>query len=368
MPSRPMTRANIIDQVNNIMGTTLTTSWADTKVNQLLDDVLTEVSGSVPYICRDIYTIESRTGSATSTSAPNLVDSGNSQFLSTDTGKVVYNTTDKTWGVITSYSSASQVGLSKDIFTSGENYEIYNKGCWNNRQINIENSSDYLWVIGAVYPVLPEILTYPLNEMRNVIQHNRDIIELDVLNVDDSGVSDADKDVYIYFARQHKLNVMTDLGGAVNNGVGYVAGDVSMALDVLGSTELIAKDTLFTVALASGITSRLTYRITSDVTTSANTATISFWPGLESAVVDDAVVTFIGSTLLPELEPIVVQIVTGEALMAEAVVKTNATAFGGSVVSGRYYDIGERMAEKARRKLKALIDVDLRASYIFSRG
>lgn len=368
MVSRPLTRAQLIDQCESILQDSANSTWTAAELGLLLDDIITEASEAVPYVMVDIYQIESRTGSATSTSANNLVDASESQFASGDTGKIVYNTTDKTWAVITSFSSASQVGLSKDIFASGEQYEIYNEGCWSKKQLNIKNSDDYLWLIGAVYPVRPDYNQVPLQNMRNVTEYrSRRIIELDVTYVDDSKDADADKDVHLYLARQHKLNPMTDLAGAVNLGAGYAAGATSMVLDALQTSGTIFKDTLFTVALASGISSRLTYRVTADATITTSAATISFWPGLESAVLDDAIVTFIGSTLTPELERIIVQIVAGEALMSEGLSKINAISLGGGNISAKYYDTGERMAAKARRQLKALIDVDLRASHVYSR-
>ncbi len=364
MVSHPMTRAQVLSQIASILQSDGTTPWTTAELGLLLDDAVIEVSEAVPYISRDIYTLESRTGTSTSTSANNLVDSGESQFASTDTGKVVYNSTDKTWAVIETYSSTSQVGLSADIFTVGEQYEIYNKGCWNKRQVNIENSSDFLWILGAVYPILPDILT-PHN-MRNVTVYGNKIAEIDASYIDDTKDTDADKDVVILFARQHNLNSMTDLVGATTS-TGAVAA-TSLALGSLGSTETIYKDTLFTVALSSGITSRLTYRATTDVTTSGNAATVSFWPGLEAAVASSAVVTFIGSTLTPDLERIVVQLVVGSALVSEGIAKINLFSRGGASVPNRYYEMGNDILDKARRKLKSLIDVDLRANYNYSRS
>src|SRR3990167_3766112 len=169
MPSNPFTRALLIDSTNNLIGTTLTTTWTDAKINQIIDNALSEISEAVPYVMVDIYQIETRRGIATSTSSDNLVDATNAQFASGDIGKNVYNTTDKTWAVITSFSSTSQVGLSNDIMASGEGYEIYNKGCWNSRQINIEDSGDFLSVIGAVYPVSPDLMwSGSMENMRNV--------------------------------------------------------------------------------------------------------------------------------------------------------------------------------------------------------
>jgi len=64
-------------------------------------------------------------GSATSTSANHLVDTGGA-FVATMVGYRVKNTTDSTYAYITAYNSGTDVTLSSDIFIQGENYEIKN--------------------------------------------------------------------------------------------------------------------------------------------------------------------------------------------------------------------------------------------------
>lgn len=372
MASRPMTRAQIIDAANNIWGTTLTTTWTDTKANQLLDDVITEVSNYVPYVMRDVYQIESRTGTATSTSSGYLVDT-KAQFVSAaaDAGKVVYNVTDRTWAVITSFTSTSQVGISKDIFTVGEQYEIYNAGCWSKRQININNSDDLLWVVGVSYPVDRSGYGREVPRNFNIVKLDEfnNILEIDVLGIDDSNLTNADKDVYVYTAKQHKLNTMVDLAGQTK---GTVAADAtSMTVEAITDTDTpIYKDTLFRVALASGINSRNVYRVTADATISGSetAAAMAFYPAMEAALGDHSVVTFLGSTLTPELEGIVVQLLAGEALIAEGVSKINAFARGGSDASTKYYQIGTMITDKTKKQLKALVDVDLRSTAVYSRS
>lgn len=371
MPSRPMTRANIIDSVNNVIGTTLTTTWTDAKINLLLDDALTEVSESVPYVMRDVYQLETRTGTATSTTALALVDATEAQFASTDVGKVVYNVDDKTWAVIVSWASTSQVGVSKDIFTSGEDYEIYNEGCWAQNQININNSSDFLWIVKVCYPVDRANYGYEIPRNWNLVRRNENdnIVEIDADWFDDTKDTDADKDVYVYLAKQHKLNTMTDLYCETTSA--YAAGVTSIGVDGLTNADTpVPKDSLFYFTQIQGVTveSRNIYRVLADATIGSTAATLTFYPALECILNDNDDITFIGSTLTPTLERILVQIVSGEALMAEGVTKINATAFGGASVSRSSYDIGERMAEKARRKLRNMIDVELRATHVYSRS
>lgn len=366
MVSRPQTRAQIIDAIESILDDTSNATWSAARLGLLLDDAITEVSETVPYIMRDTYTIESRTGIASSTSANNLVDATKSQFASGDTGKIVYNTTDHTWAVIESYSSSSQVALSTDIMASGEGYEIYNKGCWSKKQINISSSTDFLKVLYAIYPIDRQLYTVPVNKRNVTLYDQNKILELDTDYIEDSGISTSFKDVDVFFARQHKVNSMTDLAGAANAQIS--AGATSATIKALTDVDgYIYKDTLFTVALISGISSRYTYRVTADAAISTNSATISFYPAMEAVVDADAIVTFVRSTLTPELERIIIQIVAGEALMSESI-DLATSLIQGSSSSSQYYRIGERMAEKARAKLKSLIDVDQNATYIYSRG
>lgn len=367
--SRAMTRAQITDRIEQYLQDTGNAKFSTIDINEKIDEVLVEVSLAVPYVSRDIYTIESRFGSCSATSTSNLTDTNKSPFVSTDTEKIVYNTTDKTWAVIESVTSSSVVALSADIFTVGEGYEIYNKGCWNTKQLNIEDSDDFLWILGAVYPVQPIFsASPPLRHMRNVrLVNRRNILEIDVGWVDNSGVSAADKDVHVYFARQHKLNTMTDLAGTVNGALAVGAKTAILAA-VTDADATIYKDTLFTLALASGIDSRLTYRVTADATISSTAATIYFTPALEAIVATSAVITFIGSTLPPELEPLVVQLACADLLMSWSISKIDEVNKGGASVSDKYYRTGEALRAKAERKLKALIDVDLRANVVYSRS
>ena len=369
MVSRPMTRADVINQIESVLQDSSNAKWSAAELNLLLDDAITEVSEAVPYVMRDVYQIESRTGIASSTLANNLVDATESQFVSAafDKGKVVYNTTDKTWAVIEGFTSATTVALSADIMASGEHYEIYNKACWSRKQINIEDSSDFLWIIGAVYPVTPGYNMVPFQNMRNVTLYSQNkIAEIDVSSVDDSKDADADDDVHLYVARQHKLNPMTDLD-ATNNG-GTAVGATTMILAGLTDADTpIYKDTLFTVQgdATSAQDLRYTYRVTDDATIATQATTISFFPKLEAAVATGAAVTFVRSTLTPDLERIIVQMVAGEALMSESISLINTVTNGDA--HGQYFRVGERMAEKARARLKGMVDVDLRAERVYSR-
>ncbi len=278
---------------------------ATVDLDPIIKNSLREVSRYVPYRALETFQVESRTGTATSTSTDNLVDATNAQFLSTDVGKVVYNSTDKTWAVILTYSSTTTVGISKDIFASGENYSIYNRGCKATNQVYIGDITDYLWVTKVEYPV---------GTRREVDSIDGDILTfgLDVAP-DDTALSDADKDVHVYFAKKHKVSQLTDLAGAVNNAGGYAAGSVSMAINGLQSSGTIEAGQEFTLASTRG-----TYTVTADATIGTNAATITFFPGLENAVEHAEVITFKLSTLTPFLESAFCKYAAAEAAISKA--------------------------------------------------
>ena len=72
-----------------------------------------------------------QSGSATSTSANNLVDT-EATFTNNLVGYIVYNTTDNTVATVTSVTDANTLVLSADIMANAESYTLYaddNAGC-----------------------------------------------------------------------------------------------------------------------------------------------------------------------------------------------------------------------------------------------
>jgi len=66
-----------------------------------------------------------KSGLATETVAGDLVDSANAPFVAGDVGKSVYNATDNKYTVITGYNTSTSVDIDNDIFTVGEEYEMF---------------------------------------------------------------------------------------------------------------------------------------------------------------------------------------------------------------------------------------------------
>ncbi len=260
-----------------------------------------EIARWVPYIASgpDVFQIESRSGTATSDTSGALVDATNAQFLSTDAGKVVYNATDKSWGIVTAFVSTSQLTLNKDLFPDGdETYYMFNKGCTETNQVNIVDITDRYEIEDG------DRIEYPIGTRRNIADVEGDILTLrvDASVIENSSQVDSaspNVDVHVYFRKRHFISQLTTLTGAVDLTAGYSAGDTSMVLGTLQTSGTIKAGQLFTLASTRG-----TYRVTADATITASAATISFYPGLENDVADTTVVTFKQSTLTPTLEPL----------------------------------------------------------------
>lgn len=283
------------------------TVYTDTFVAIQLEDAIREVSDYSPYEMMEVFEIESRTGTADEDKTNALVDDANAQFLETDVGKVIYNTTDKTWAVVTAWVDFGELTLSKDIMEDGdEAYAMFNKGCSNEYQINIEDVTDY--IDPPKHGVTRGYVEYPIGEKRNFTIEG-DILTIAVDNVDDSADSDADVEVYVWFKKIHRVSQLTDLVGSVSGTV--LAAAKTFTIADLSGTEEVADNILFTVAGVRG-----TYRITTDATLTDGGGTIVFWPGLESAPADGAIVTIIGSTLNTRLERLVVELTAARSLIS----------------------------------------------------
>ena len=299
--------SDIRDKIESNLRDTGNTNFSADEIDEDIVDALWEVSQSIPYERMETFTIESRTGTATSTSSGNLVDATQSQFVSGDVGKIVFNKTDKTWAEIVTYTSATTVALSKDIMNSDDQYEIFNNECTSKFQINISNIGDYHSIMKV---------EYPKGQKRNW-DIDGTILTIKVDRVTDSKVKSSgpqpNTEVSIWFKVKHKVSQLTDFAGAVDLIAGYSEGDTSMVIDDLQSAGTIEADQEFTIANTRGI-----YRVTADATIASNEATVSFYPGLESDVDDNDVVTLTQSTLTnPTVELLVIEYATALAAIRE---------------------------------------------------
>ena len=284
--------------------------FATADLDLIMADALREFATISPYVARVPYTIESRYGQATATSANNLVDTYKGQFLAADVGKMVYNLNMKTWAVITSYASSTSVGLSKDIMQSTDAYKIFNKNTASAKQINISDVTDYIEVVRA---------EYPFGTRRNVIHDwaNPDIVEIDMAGEPQDSMAlstrtQPDTQVFVYFNKRHKVSQLTDLSAVL--AASCAAGATTISGSALQTAGTIEADQEFSIANVRG-----TYWTTVAVAVTATTAAISFYPPLESAVASTGVViTFRQSTLKPQEEPVFVQYIAGKAAVSKS--------------------------------------------------
>ena len=348
------THATIIDDVQALLYDD-GTLYLDAKVIPVIDLALIQLSEELigsdhQYVMMETFQIESRYGTATSDTASALVDATNAQFLATDVGKAIYNSTDKTWAVVTAWVSASQLTLSKDIMVDGdESYQMFNKGCKSIKQINIGDVPDWIDIVRVIYAAQQDP-----EEERN-INIEGDILTLDVEDVDLSKVATSggqpDVNVYVYFAKRHRVCRQTDLAALVNLQAGYVAGSTSMALDGLTDADgYVYEGTLFTIAGIRG-----TYTVTADAAISSLAATISFYPGLQSAAADNDAITFIGSTLKPNLERMLEKLAVAGALLSRSNDYVGEVTPAGINMWRGFYDAGKVREEAALADIRKLV-------------
>ncbi len=350
----PRTEAQMIVYIALKLQDAAYATWTAAELRDYKDWGLTELPRYLPFERIEMLPLETRSGAASATTANALVDSTKSQFLSTDVDKVIYNTTDKTTAIVTAYVSTSQLTLSRDIMASGESYFIFNKNCYNSKQVDISSVTDWLKIKGA---------EYPYGDMRNVeILDGGKVLEIlydGTINDTDTDKTSTYKYTYVHLDTIHRLPNLTDTAGAVNNAGGYAAGSTSMIIGSLSGTETIPQHTLFTVATVRGV-----YRTTAPVTLSGGGGTIAFYPGLQDAAVNADVVTIVASTLDPTGEECLAELVEAKALIEKANASLNSSSFR-STAWANYHNVGKDKMDAITRKLRRMAGT--RTSYLYPR-
>jgi hypothetical protein len=339
--------ANILDRIEQLLQDTSNTTYDVTELGMWIEDALKLLSRWRPLLVDIVFQVESRCGTDATGTASKLTDSVKAQFLAADATneKVVHNTTDDTWAVVTARDSASVLSLSRDIMDANETYEIYNKRCRNKRQIFIGDMPSEYWdrVVRVEYPIGKERGFRKLGE----------VIELDV---EDVAIQDSDStlttlaqvDVLVRFALPQVLCQLTDLSGELS--AGAAEGATSIAVDGLGPTELIEVGDQFTLE-----NQRSTYIITAAVTTSGNAATLTFYPPLEAAASDNDDVTFRKSTLSSHEEAVICRAVAKLAMMSNTVTKLDTVNTGGGNVSQNEQAWAMRILEDTMGELRSRV-------------
>ncbi len=332
------TYAEMQDLIEQMLQDTGNAVYDTTELGFWIEEGLKEIATYTPHVVPVVFKIESRFGTETSGTANKLTDTTKSQFLSGDAEKVVHNITQSTRGVVESQDSTSVLSLNADIMNLGDNYRIYNKRCWNNRQVYIGDITDYLTV---------DSVEYPIGQKRNWRVYN-DVLEIDIHLIADSDSTltrSRNIDVLVRFNKPHRLNQLTDWSGEANaNGT---KGDTTLAIDGMGDTEIIERGDEFYLQFH-----RTIYTITKDVTTSGNAATITFFPGLEAAITDNDDIEFVKSTLKPQDEEAFAQLVAGRAVLSDTMNYINKVNTGGAGTWADFQAKGERFLSEALSKLR----------------
>ncbi|KKM90024.1 hypothetical protein LCGC14_1242710 [marine sediment metagenome] len=309
------TFAELLNDIQQELQDTTPTYYTDAEVTVQLPEAIIEVSEYKPRKVMETFELETRTGAATSSTSGALIDGDESQFRSSDVNKVIFNTTDRTWAIVTAYVSATQLTLSKDIMASGEKYEMFNQDCWDNKQIYLGDVEDYVGPDHGVVTVEFRTNRSP-RELRNfTVEGNILTVDFEFTPVDSksANLDSREVEVYVWINKRHQVSQMTDLALAVDlPGDSYAAGTTTIHVDSTAD-ETMEEDTEFTVAGLRGV-----YKLTQATTFATNEGDITFWPPLESAIDDDDVVTVKGSTLDRSLERMVIELCAGRCAMSKA--------------------------------------------------
>ncbi len=324
-----------------------TVDYSVAEVDYQIKESLKDVASLSPHLVPVTFSLESRTGNDITGTASKLTDAVKSQFLTTDPAneKVVHNTTDDSWSVVSASTagiSTSILNLINDIMDENEAYEIFNKRCFNKRQI---------W-IGDILPQILDIdsVEYPLGTRRNWKIVSEGILEIDCDFIPDSNTNVdnlPNVTVLVRFVRPHILAQMTDWVGTVAGTAGAAAA-TTMSIDGIAASATVYEGDEFSIG-----NFRRSYIITANTAaSSAGVATVSFYPGLEGVAAISTTVTFTKSTLKPSEEVAFASLVAGRILQNKSPKFINNVAKGGPNAWSNFYTLGSRWVEEAEKKLR----------------
>ncbi|KKN20837.1 hypothetical protein LCGC14_0931410 [marine sediment metagenome] len=305
---------NLVEQIYQDTGNAVagTVEW-----DYWIEEGLKKFSTYRPHLVDVIFKLESRFGDDVTGTTDKLTDSVKAQFLAGDATdeKVVHNLSQNTYAVVLAQDSTSIFSISKDIFSANEAYRIYNKRCTNNRQIFIGDFMPYMWI---------DSVEYPVGEKRNWKELD-DVIEIMVDQIPDSDSTLdrlPDVDVLVRFAVAHKISQLVGLTGQVATTT--TAGATSLASATMGAGTIEIGEEFHLE------NQRFVYTVTTATTIASNTATISFFPGLDSDASNTAeVLTFRKNTLRDQDEEIFGRLVAARAAMSDSRSFINTINIGG---------------------------------------
>lgn len=325
-----------------------TVDFSVAEVARQIEESLKEISTYRPHLVPVMFKIEGRYGNATATNANDLTDTTKGHFVAADTTleKVVHNTTDNNYSVILSgtagnFTSTAQIGIAPDNITINDHYEIYNKQCWNHRQVYIGDVPEYERV---------ESVEYPIGTKRNFTRYDR-VLEIDIARIPDTNTNTAkvtnapDADALVRFNMPHQLSQLTDVLAVVASSAVVSATSISgSAFQAAGTIEVGSE---FTVE-----NHRSTYIVTAETTISSNTAAFEFYPPLEAVANTATIITFRKSSLEPDSEDIFADLTAARLAINKSPKYFNAISLGGGVVYQNFLNWGERRLGETLSKLR----------------
>lgn len=138
-------------------------------------------------------------------------------------------------------------------------------------------------------------------------------------HADDTGADTEDSTRYwfeyinLWCKKNHYVEAtVTDFAGAIDSGAatGYAQDTYRIHVDGLGASDVIKKDTLFTIAGTLGV-----YRVTADATMSTSEGDLIIEPRLKERAAEDAVITFLGSSLNQNEERLLMELVAARSAL-----------------------------------------------------
>jgi len=329
----PETHSTMRDLIEQKLQDTGNAVFSPTEIDLGITEGLREFGQYRPYIYKAEFNLESRKGTASATTASALVDTTLDQFLSGDVGKWIYNETDRTWAQVTAYVSATQLTLSKDIMASGESYQMFNKGCTDSKEINLEAPQqadgalgsrlfDWLAIEKIEYPILQDPPSFLRRGQWEMQENNilRLKVDAEPPNTKDSDAAD---EVWIYFKLMHWLSKLTTLLGKIDLVAGYAAGVTTVHIDDMTASDVILKGQSFKIDGVRGI-----YVADYQRTLTSGESDVTFFPPLSDATVDDTTVRFISNTLDFQSEGLFADLVAGKVAMSKARSYINKINYG----------------------------------------
>ena len=340
-----MTRSNadMVSLIETKLQSASTADWSTAEKDYQIEECLKEFSTYHPHLVDVVLKIEGRYGTVSSTSANNLVDTTKGQFVAADATneKVIHNTTENKRAVVLTQASTAQVGLSADIMTKANaQYEIYNRFCWNHKQVFIGDVPEY----NEIHSV-----EYPIGTRRNFKVYDR-VLEIDKDNIPDTNANTAkvtnlpDDDILVRFNMPHQLSQLTDW-------VGVVASSAAAAATAISGSTFQASGTL-EVGSEFNIENHKTTYIVTATAAIATTVLISIYPPLEAAAASTWAITFRKSSLEPQFEENFADLAASRLAINKAPKFFNAISLGGGVVYQNFLTWGERRLGETLSKLR----------------